>query len=172
MYIMQRGIAAPILILLFGFIAVVIAVATGIPQNLFNNDKYAEVQGAASVQPVRSGFSVFVTSTGTWDLYEYLCEDEACLKELDAGKKYATVSGGATEEHEVVVSAGSDWGNYKYVKLYVRPAWGALTGYYDVSAIGDTGSVTEVGDDFVQALVVPVEKVSASFVESVAVFSD
>lgn len=173
---MQRGIAAPILIILFGILAIVLVGLSGIPQKYFYNKSEEEVKGASVVQPVRSGFSVVVSSPGTWDLAEYLCSDDECFDSVDSGKRHATIGGGATEAHEVVVTYSDEWDQFTHIKLFAKPSLGSSDEAYPVVETTNLervgGEIHSLEDSSAQILLVPIVRVKDIFVENVAAFSD
>lgn len=137
------------------------------------------VRGASSFRDPSSkpGFSVLVQSdSGTWNLVEYLCNDlDECLSSLNAGRRLGTVSGGATDSHEVVVSYSADWAEYDYIKYFVRSGWYTSSGDFKVITLGDIpGSEKHVIDDNgeqFEVVVSPIVNVTNSFYPS-ATFSD
>ena len=168
---MQRGIAAPIIIVLFGLLAILVVSFSGLPQKIFSED---DVKGVATNQPVRNGFSVAVSSPSTWDLFEYLCEDATCGEDLEAGKRFATISGGATEEHEVVVTYSKEWDSYKYVKIYAKPGWGAFDNTFSISQHDAVGQINAelLEVEGIGVLLIPIDSISEVFVEDVVLLSN
>ena len=98
----------------------------------------------------KPGFSVSIESdSATWNLVEYLCNDlDECLSSLNSGRRLGTVSGGETDQHEVVVEYSADWAEYDYIKYFVRSGWYTSSGEFKVVALGDVpGSEKHVIDD-------------------------
>ena len=171
---MRKGIAAPIIIILFGLITVAVMGLSG----LLSSHRRGETVRGVSISPAEQpGFSVAVASTGTWDLYEYLCtEDDACLESAASGKRYTTVSGAPTAGHEVVLTYSKDWENFDYIKLFVKSGWGVTAVDYNVNVLDSVASeaVTVLKDssDDLEMLIIPVSAIDDNYVGEVALFSD
>ncbi len=169
---MQRGIAAPILIILFGLLAVAVVGYWTIGNR--NVDPNQKVKGASTTS-VQEGFSILITSKSTWDLSEYLCGGKECIEGVDSGKRFATVSGGATENHEVAIGYSKEWEQYEFVKLYVRSGWGASSTPFTIlqgSNLSNLGAEIKTLDSNINVLIIPTKSVKDNFVDSVATFSD
>lgn len=133
------------------------------------NVKGASVDGSTSGI---SGFSVSVVSdSSTWDLVEYLCKTaDECLSSLTAGRRLGTVSGGATDLHEVVVEYSPEWQEYDYIKYYVRSGWYSSGKLFKVDILGDLpgSSIHELNDggDIYNVVLSPVTAIQDSFYDS------
>jgi hypothetical protein len=78
------------------------------------------VKGASDSR-LGNGLLINVSSKGTWDLYEYLCDSKTNCPNF-----YGKVSGGQTVDHEVFIEYAEAWKDYEYLKLYVEPGWGSV----------------------------------------------
>lgn len=88
------------------------------------------VLSAKTTQP-EIGLKINVKSSGSWDLLEYLCKTKTeCSQNVESGRRTQTISGGASEGHEVLVVPDESWTNYTYLKVYIKPSWGAMSGKF------------------------------------------
>ena len=138
--IMQKGYSVPIVIIaIVLFLLLPLTFWTlrnnfsfsSIPQNV----KGVSIEGGGNLRP---GFSVTISSkNGNWDFVEYLCKSlSECGQSLYSGVRWGVTSGGATENHEVVVENSDEWGKYSYVKYFVRPAWSSTQRNFRVISLG------------------------------------
>ena len=84
------------------------------------------VRGAKTSE-IENGLYVVVNSdTGTWDLNSYLCKSKLeCLESLTSGVKLETKSGGRALGYEVDLVYENQWSDYSFLKVFVKPGWGA-----------------------------------------------
>jgi len=138
-------------------------------------ERFKDVKGVSTANnaPENPGFSVCVTSEfGNWDLVEYLCESLAeCKTSLDSGEKWATVSGGETENHQIFVESESSWEEYVYMKVFVRSGWGSQDRKFVMDATGDVLGSNEVTLEETKILIFPVSSVIKDYAPA-ASFSD
>ena len=118
----QKGFASPLI--LFLLVSVFMLAGFWIFTNDINVSSSSDVHGASTPKKyAKPGLGVSVTSTGTWDLYEYLCVTESeCTQSLQSGKRFGTISGGATSLHAIEIEASREWSSYKFIKLFVKSA--------------------------------------------------
>lgn len=139
----NKGIALPIVII---FISLFLSVPFfyyyySLKQNQANE---SSVRGTFSEVPEKNGVTVRVSSSGgSWDLYQYLCDDrDACLKSLSIGKSWGIVSGGITDLHEFNISADQNWDpKFKYLKIYTSSSWGSMLRVFDAYALNQADSI-------------------------------
>lgn len=171
----QRGFSALILI-------TIVSVLLAVPAYLYASGNLVglksvatDVKGASTKASTGSGFNVFITSQSpTWDLVEYLCTSkEECLTSLNSGRRFGTVSGGETDLHEVVLSYTPEWGNYKYVKYYVRSGLQTSGAIFRVLDEGDIpGTEVETitdGTARYTLVLIPISAVKESFYTSATI---
>jgi hypothetical protein len=88
------------------------------------------VKGISDIETQkRNGIAIQIESTqGNWDLYEYKCNTkEECTSGLFNGVKVYMISGGKSSAQVIHVDKPIDLGDAKYIKMFVRPAWGSST---------------------------------------------
>ena len=138
--IMQKGYSVPIVIIAI-VLFLLLPLSFFVYKNNFSfsstskNVKGASVEGDGFSRP---GFSVSISSkNGNWDFVEYLCNSlNECNQSLYSGVRWGVTSGGATENHEIVVENTDEWGKYAYVKYFVRPAWPTTQRSFKVVNLG------------------------------------
>lgn len=146
---------------------------------IFSKDtNSADVKGAkiSNVQSTFSGIRVEIASSGTWDLYQYLCVDrEECIEGLDSGTAWGKVSGGSVKNYAVEIKSDYKWKNYSYLKLYVRSGWGSTSGLFNIISVDS--ALNAVSENIIykgvqySVLLIPIEGVLDNFGGSVS-FSD
>ena len=172
---MQKGLSVPILIILLTLFA---ASGLGYIGYSINNAPKADVKGAISTPNIDKGFSININSNGTWDFFEYLCKTlSECENTLTSGKKFATISGGSTTDHEVVVASTASWKDYDYIKVFAKPGWGSISSGFSLTNLNSTidatiKTYTDSAGMSYEAVIVPINAVEGAFVDSIATFSD
>lgn len=138
--IMQKGYSVPIVIIAIVLFLLLPLAFWTLRNNFsfsptFQNVKGASVKGDSFSRP---GFSVAISSkNGNWDFVEYLCSSlDECNQSLYSGVRWGVTSGGATENHEIVVENSNEWGKYSYIKYFVRPAWSSMPRDFKVVSLG------------------------------------
>jgi hypothetical protein len=155
----RRAFSLPIVILL------VLIVATPVVAFMFLSKKTDDnVKGAETFKAdTNNELTLQVNSAnGTWDLLEYLCTaKDSCDKTLESGKRWQTLSGGPTQDHEVIVSSSDDLKGYDFLKIYIRPGWGSANRKF---AIQDKENITPAqyanitdGTDNYDVVMVPIK---------------
>lgn len=172
---MQKGLSVPLLLILLTLFA-----ASGlgyISYSISTKNIKTDVQGASIVPKIDKGFSILINSTDTWDFFEYLCKTkEECENSLNSGKRNATVSGGATTNHEVVIAKSDDWNDFEFIKIYVRPGWGSRSNNFNLdmnslekSLLNKSFFESQISHEVV---LIPISMVDNTFVDTLATFSD
>ncbi len=136
---MQKGYSVPIVIIAI-VLFLLLPLSLFVYKNNFNLSSTPKSVKGASVEGdgfSRPGFSVTISSkNGNWDLVEYLCKSiDECNQSLYSGVRWGVTSGGATENHEVVIENG-EWEKYSYIKYFVRPAWSSTQRNFKVVSLG------------------------------------
>lgn len=139
----NKGIALPIVII---FISLFLSIPFfyyyySLKQNQIND---ASVRGTFSEVPEKNGVTVRVSSSGgSWDLYQFLCDDhDACLKSLSMGKSWGIISGGITDLHEFNISPDQNWDSkFKYLKIYTTSSWGSMLRVFDSYTLNQDDSI-------------------------------
>jgi hypothetical protein len=173
----QSGYAAPLILII---LLLVLAIPVYFFASSDSTPESENVRGASSSGNISdAGFSVLVTSESeTWDLVEYLCEDlDSCIKGLDSGKRWGSVSGGKTDLHEVVVGYSNEWKGNEYIKYFVRSGWDVQKGStgFEVVDVGevpgsDIYSLSDGSSNY-DVVIIPISSISKDFYTS-AHFSD
>ena len=169
---MRKGISNLLLIL-------IVMIFLGVPVLFFvisNKDSFSEdnVQGVSTTEvSTKKNFYVTVDSpTGSWQLMQYLCSDvDTCLESLTAGTELASVSGGASENNQVMITEAFSWSDFSYLKVFVRSGWGMDESSYVISNIGDIpgtqkSSVESTGDEF-EVAIIPISSLGYQTLSSV-----
>lgn len=141
---MKKALVFPvILIVIFLFIA--LPLIFWFVSNRYSNNP--SVKGL-SVREKGNGFLIVINSKyGSWELNEYLCETfEECKSSLTSGTLWGTVGGGTGDGggdgHEIVVEKSDGWKAYKYLKVFVKPSWGASERTFSAGSVsGSLGVV-------------------------------
>lgn len=130
-----------------------------------------------SIKSNAKGVLVRIDSNyGNWDMVKYLCKDkEACEVSLISGKGLDTTSGGQVKNRDVAVEYTSEWKDYQYLKIYVRPGWGSQVREFNVSKIGSVPGMTiekmTYGGSDYSVVFIPLDIISESLLPTVR-FSD
>lgn len=169
---MQKGFSLPLILFIIS-----LTIVGGIVYVEFSQRSIEQVRGAKDAGLGMRGFSVNISSSGPWDLYEYLCKDkEECVRSFSSGSVRTTMSGDTTLEHELVIPYSESWKDYDYIKIYVRPVWG--TGQKDF-LIADSSeqfssfvSVLQQEELSVQSMIMPLEMFEQQFFSGIAEFSN
>jgi hypothetical protein len=127
----NRGFTVPIVVLL----TLLFLLLPVIFLYTFNSNSAINVRGTTSKIPNNS-LSVRVKSpNSSWDLQQYLCKHkDDCQTSLESGKRYATVSGGKTQNQLVIINRIENVEDYKYLKVFVKPSWGSNSSGYTVTS--------------------------------------
>lgn len=131
------------------------------------NSTKDNVKGVYAEVPRKEGLTLRVSSKGgTWDLYQFLCDEhDACLKTLNIGKQWGVYSGGVTNNHEINVSPKQSWDpKFKYLKVYVRSGWGSMLRDFNSTVLNDSNKIelqTVVSDGVnYKVILVPIENIN------------
>ena len=158
----SRGFSVPIVII---FVAIFLAVPVVYLLFSKNSSNNVNVKGAsAQIEVSKSGLGIYVSSQGTWDLFEYLCKDlDECANDLMTGNRWGTVSGGAVKDFRVSVPTDSDWGSSKYLKIFVREGWGSMQRSFNLNLINSEEGISEKsfthgGSEF-RVILIEIEKI-------------
>jgi len=141
-----------------------------------NTKNGGNVQGAKT-QANKKGIILKISSgNGTWDMMKYFCKTkDECLTSLFSGKIIDTTSGGIVEDSNVTVDYSSDWTNYEFIKVFVKPGWGSSTRTFKVTSAGVIPNVTiekvTYGGINYNVILVPLNSVNGELLEA-ASFSD
>lgn len=131
------------------------------------------IKGVRSGPSVRSGFTVALSSTVPWEFLEYLCTDmEECESSLESGKKYASINGGSTDLQEIDIPASPMWNDYRYIKIFMRSAWGAEQAAFRVDTMGNEAQVNTVTLNDTKAVIIPIEQVRTTYSPVLVSFSN
>ncbi len=157
---MRKGFSAILLIIILFFLAAPVAFY------LFSLKEKSEIRGAASSGPA-NGFSIEINSSGgTWDLYEYGCVDmNECEAGLYSGRRISVTSGGDEDYHRVSFTVKPSSDEIKYVKFFVKPAWGSVQRIFALNpgrAAGLEVAGFDEGNSSISALIVPVSSFSSA----------
>lgn len=168
---MRKGSALPLLLIVTLFLMV-----PAVYWYIGYRDSVNNVKGAKTSE-IEYGLYVTITSNkGTWDLNSYLCKSKSeCLESLDSGNKLDTRSGGRAVEYEVDLVYSEQWANYSFLKIFVKPGWGAQERVFKVLNPGlvQGTTVEKITSDGVrqEVVLIPVKELKAGFIKS-ADFSD
>ena len=171
----QKGFASPLI--LFLLVSVFMLAGFWIFTNDINVSSSSNVHGAATpLQNAKPGLGVSVISSGTWDLYEYLCTTKAeCTQSLQSGKRFGTISGGATSLHSVEIENSPEWEGYSFLKLFVKSGGQNNVVNYKILGVGDVpeSSVVSLSDGGVvyNAVIIPLNNAVNAYFKS-ATFTD
>lgn len=159
----ERGVAHPVVIVLILLLATSLVIFYSYNKSS-NKNRVKGVSNSINA----NGFSVNISSSDNWDFVEYLCSD------LDNCIKNSTISGGAIDMHELIVMKDLNWNNASYIKLFAKPGWSSPKRKFHLNITNTTAKSTTVVDDGISydAVIIPIENISADFLDSVAVFSD
>jgi hypothetical protein len=118
---MRRGSAWPLMLIVALFLTIPLGY-----WYLSYRASMKNVRGAKTSE-IENGLYVVVNSdTGTWDLNSYLCKSKLeCLESLTSGVKLETKSGGRALGYEVDLVYENQWSDYSFLKVFVKPGWGA-----------------------------------------------
>lgn len=170
----SKGFSVPIVVIFVAIFLAVPLVYLFLSKNSSNN---VDVKGAsAQVEVTKTGLGIFITSGGTWDLFEYLCKDlDECSKDLMSGNRWGTVSGGAVQDFRVSVPSDSDWGSSKYLKIFVREGWGSMQRSFDLKLINSEEGISEKpftysGSEY-KVILIELEKIKNKAID-IATYSD
>jgi hypothetical protein len=166
---MRKGFSALFLIVMVFFLAAPLVFYFTVSKG------DSQIKGASSSEP-SIGFSVNVNSSqGTWDLYEYGCSDiDECRESLFSGKKLTIISGGEVNSHKIDFTGKNASQDVKYIKLFIKPGWGATQRDFTVTSGSFSGMTLKEFDDdgvTVKALLIPVTAFEADYF-SAGSFSD
>ena len=160
-------------------IALIISVFLVLPVAFFllNSKNTDGVVRGAKTKSDSKGIIVKVSSNyGTWEMSKYLCKTkEECLASLASGKSLDTTGGGIVENYDVFISYTSDWDNYSYLKVFIKPAWGSqarqfIASYPQGFSSVSVDSISSEGSK-INVILVPLGRLDDSSVE-VAKFTD
>ncbi len=157
---MRKGFSAVLLIIVLFFLAVPAVFY------FFSLREKSEIRGAVSSGP-SNGFSIEINSSGgSWDLYEYGCVDiDECKDGLHSGRRISVTSGGEEDYHRVSFTAKPSSDELKYVKFFVKPAWGSAQITFTLNP-GRAAGLEEVGfgedSALIPALIMPVSSFSSA----------
>ena len=169
---MQKGISIPLVMAGIAAIAAVLVIF-GAPDASSSQEEAVDAVGGATTQ--RGGFNVVVNANSTWDFNEYLCESvEDCLESPISGFKYASVSGGPTQDHDVVVPYADSWNGFEYLKIYVSPSFGLDSIGFAAEEVAKSNGVSfHVMEDSnkTQVLLIPTDLIMEDYVDELAVFT-
>lgn len=117
----------------------------------------SDVKGV-STSSQKDGFYLNVVSkNGSWNLYEYLCEDlDKCKASLDAGKKWEVVSGGTTEGSSIRIYGSETFKSYKYLKLFAKPSEGSAGKQFTATGIESVENAINAEINNVGVVFVPI----------------
>lgn len=171
---MRRAFSLPIVIVLVTLIATPLLAFAFFARSTQN----PTVKGVSTKNlGAQKGITLQISSiSGTWDLYEYLCTSkESCLSSLDAGNRLQTLSGGASEDHEIVIDYSDEMKNYAFLKVYVKSSWGSQGRRFSLQ---DSGLIApadyatlKLADTTVDVVLIPVKELSSEN-SKVIYFSD
>jgi hypothetical protein len=116
----QKGFTLPIVaIFVLAFLVAPVAF-------WFSSSRETAVKGAEASN-LENGISIkVISSAGSWDLAQYLCKNESeCASSLTSGKKWESLSGGVTQGSSKRLNTSEALTGYDYVKVFVKPGWGA-----------------------------------------------
>jgi len=144
----------------------------------FLNSKNTDgVVGGAKTKSDSKGIIVKVSSNyGTWEMSKYLCKTkEECLSSLISGKSLDITGGGIVEDQDVSILYTSDWDDYSYLKIFIKPAWGSQARQFIASYPQGFSSVlvdtiSSEGSE-INVILVPLDRLNDTSVE-VAKFTD
>lgn len=185
---MKRGFARPFILIvsliLIGLPVAFIAYSNSSSASEFVNRNILKVLGNDDVKGAnitsdnysKPGFSINIISSGTWNLQEYLCKTlEECNKSLTSGKNIGSISGAKTDDvKEIRIVSTAEWGEYQYIKYFVR-SWNSGLQNFRVLDLGSlNGSMKKVFSDekyATEAVISPITDILNTFQHS-ATFTD
>lgn len=134
---MQKGSSGLLVTILIAFL-VALPITFWVVSKSLSED--ASVKGAATIeeQNAKPGFLVnIVANSGGWELVEYVCTSlDQCTSSATSGSRWASVGGGQTAGHQVVVDYSGDLESYTYMKLLVKSGWGDSLKSFKISDAG------------------------------------
>lgn len=119
----QLGFTIPIVVL---FVLAFMIIPLGFWYSGAHKVSAGDVQGIESTETKTGTHLLVISSSGAWDMFEYLCKNkDECEKNLSSGKKLESVSGGKTLGSTVTLNYMDSWKDYEFLKVYAKQGWGS-----------------------------------------------
>ena len=152
--ISQYGFTLPVVLI---FVLVFLAAPLVFWFKGTKNVEQSDVRGSESFSSKEGTYIQVTSEKGPWDLFEYLCKTkEECADSLTSGKKWEAISGGTTTGSSIKINYSELWKDFKYLKVFVKPGWGASTHSFVIKNEFDAAAAETKIFDKDQALILPI----------------